>query len=113
MVQQLVRAPTFSGCRFWSRTDPFFDFRGYGRDFATIGEIRQVIAKYSRTGVPNIVNDTVYNELCVLSVRKWNEPLERMVDITLLNTKTLGSIHLRTRLNWRMNLTRSAGFYLL
>lgn len=63
--------------------NPFAKYLNAGQKFATISEIRGVIAKYSRTGVPNIVNDQVHNELCMLSVTSWEMPLEMMIDITL------------------------------
>lgn len=64
-------------------SDPFVEFRELGKSFASIGEIQEMIAQYSRTGVPNIVNDMVYDKLCMMSVCQWNLPLERMVDHTM------------------------------
>jgi hypothetical protein len=64
-------------------SNPFAEFQSAGKNFASIGEIRGTIARYSRTGLPSIVNDQVYNELCTLSVVCWENPLERVIDITL------------------------------
>jgi hypothetical protein len=63
--------------------NPFVKYLDCGRNFASIGEIRRLISKHSRTGIPGIVNEQVHMELCMQSVTPWEGPLEVLLDLTL------------------------------
>jgi hypothetical protein len=63
--------------------NPFAKYLDCGKNFASIGDIRRLISKHSRTGIPGIVNEQVHMELCMQSVMPWEGPLEVILDLTL------------------------------
>jgi hypothetical protein len=69
--------------------NPFAKYRDYGKNFASIGAIRREIARYSRTGIPGIVNEQVHMEYCMQSVTPWEGPLEVLLDLTLSKLRDL------------------------
>jgi hypothetical protein len=79
----VTRTPTSRKPVLDEEPNPFARHVDAGKNFATIGDIRDRITKHSRTGVPGIVNDRVHSEMCMQSVTPWEQPLEQMVDITL------------------------------
>jgi hypothetical protein len=63
---------------------PFGGLANRGKGFIKLREIRQYIKLYTRTGIPGLVNDKAYNELCLQSVTVWDEVLEIFMDETFV-----------------------------
>ncbi|KAL2759344.1 hypothetical protein ACRALDRAFT_1079495 [Sodiomyces alcalophilus JCM 7366] len=61
---------------------PFEEYSGYGSKFRTIRRIRQDIQAKTKAGMPNLVPDEVYEDLCKEAVKHWDEPLRKLVDTT-------------------------------
>ncbi|OLN87080.1 Interferon-induced GTP-binding protein Mx [Colletotrichum chlorophyti] len=52
----------------------FRRYLAYGAKFRTLAQIRQDIRAKTKAGMPNIVPDEVYEDLCKEAVKAWNEP---------------------------------------
>jgi hypothetical protein len=50
---------------------------------ATIGEIRQTLAKYTKPGAPGHIDFRAKDELCMRSVKVWKGPIQKYVDKVL------------------------------
>ncbi|ROT43756.1 dynamin family protein [Sodiomyces alkalinus F11] len=66
---------------------PFEAYSKHGSRFRTIRQIRQDIQAKTKAGMPNLVPDEVYEDLCKQAVRHWNGPLQTLIETTrqLLN----------------------------
>lgn len=62
---------------------PFTSFQGLGRGFRTIGQIRKDIRRKTKVGMPGVVSDEVYNDLCREAVGTWLKPVNVFLDATM------------------------------
>ncbi|OBT74754.1 hypothetical protein VF21_06631 [Pseudogymnoascus sp. 05NY08] len=62
--------------------NPFIEFRN-NKLMATIGKIRETLAKYSKPGSLGHVDFRVKDELCMRAVRVWELPMELYIDRVL------------------------------
>ncbi|KAM0331320.1 hypothetical protein ACHAQA_002990, partial [Verticillium albo-atrum] len=73
---------------------PFERFRSLGSGFRSIGKIREDIQAKTKAGMPNVVPSEVYDDLCRLAVKHWDQPmvvfletvmghLQKIVDLAL------------------------------
>lgn len=74
---------------------PFDEFLGAGRSFMTIAEVREIISKHKRPGLPDHINDSAKEEICLLAVDPWNKPLKTFADHTFksLREAIIGVLH--------------------
>jgi len=56
--------------------EPFMKYRTMGRGFRTLRQIYEDIRAQTKAGMPNVVSQEVYDDLCVLSVKPWDEPMK-------------------------------------
>ncbi|KAM0275855.1 hypothetical protein ACHAQH_007327 [Verticillium albo-atrum] len=54
---------------------PFDKFKSLGSGFRSIGKIRNDIQAKTKAGMPNVVPSEVYDDLCRLAVKHWNQPM--------------------------------------
>lgn len=64
------------------RQTVFDPYLGLGKSFMTIGEVRTIIAKHKRPGLPDHVDDAAKGDICLTSVNPWNLPLEALANQT-------------------------------
>lgn len=62
--------------------NPFAVFQSK-RLVATIGEIRLTLAKYTKPGAPGHIDFRAKDELCMQSVKVWEGPIQKYVDLVL------------------------------
>ena len=77
------------------RKTAFDEFLDVGSNFSSIGKVRQIISKHKRPGHPDSVADAAREEICLMSVRKWNGPVERLGDCAfeILRTATMAALN--------------------
>ena len=77
------------------RKTAFDEFLDAGSNFSSIGRVRQIISKHKRPGHPDNVADAAREEICLMSVRKWNGPVERLGDCAfeILRTATMAALN--------------------
>lgn len=54
---------------------PFHQYANYGKGFRTLRQINDDIRAKTKAGMPSIVPDEVYEDLCKQAVRAWNQPM--------------------------------------
>jgi hypothetical protein len=76
------------------RSTPFDAYLNAGKRFMTIAEVRRVISKHRRPGHPDNVSDAAREEICLLSIQSWNQPLKKLADTTfhMLQTAIMGAM---------------------
>jgi hypothetical protein len=65
-----------------ARKTVFDRYLEVGRNFASLDEIRKVINEHEKPGIPDHIDDSAKEELCLLSVTPWNRPLDTLSDHT-------------------------------
>jgi hypothetical protein len=61
---------------------PFEKHARLGKGFIDLAGIRSFITNHTRAGIPSLVNHKAYDELCMLAVYPWKQPLEVFIDQT-------------------------------
>ncbi|TDZ39060.1 Interferon-induced GTP-binding protein Mx3 [Colletotrichum spinosum] len=62
---------------------PFHQYANYGASFRTLRQISDDIKAKTKAGMPSIVPDEVYEELCKQSVKAWNQPVATFLRETM------------------------------
>lgn len=61
----------------------FQQYANYGASFRTLAQIRDDIRAKTKAGMPSIVPDEVYEDLCKQAVRAWNQPMGTFLQETM------------------------------
>ncbi|KAF4444797.1 hypothetical protein F53441_11055 [Fusarium austroafricanum] len=66
---------------------PFTPFSAVGRGFRTLRQVRDEIKSKTRAGVPDIITEEVYNDMCREAIEPWSGPMKAFLDhvMDLLN----------------------------
>ncbi|KAF5025771.1 hypothetical protein F66182_2104 [Fusarium sp. NRRL 66182] len=66
---------------------PFAQFAGVGRGFRTLRQVRDDIKAKTRAGVPDIITEEVYNDMCTEAIKPWDGPMRAFLNqvMNLLN----------------------------
>ncbi|KAM0563773.1 hypothetical protein ACHAPJ_001506 [Fusarium lateritium] len=66
---------------------PFTPFSGVGRGFRTLRQVRDEIKAKTRAGVPDIITEEVYNDMCREAIEPWAGPMKAFLNqvMNLLN----------------------------
>ncbi|EGU74808.1 hypothetical protein FOQG_04240 [Fusarium oxysporum f. sp. raphani 54005] len=59
---------------------PFTPFSGVGRGFRTLRQVRDEIKSKTRAGVPDIITEEVYNDMCREAIEPWSGPMKAFLD---------------------------------
>jgi len=80
----------------------------------TIGDIRQTLVKYSKPGAPGHVDFRAKDELCMTSVKVWEHPVEKYLDmvVAMVRDHSLGILD-QVLCKWRQTQLYKQGFELL
>jgi hypothetical protein len=80
----------------------------------TIGDIRQTLVKYSKPGAPGHVDFRAKDELCMNSVKVWEHPVEKYLDmvVEMVRDHSLGILD-QVLCKWRQTQLYKQGFELL
>ncbi|KAK1468329.1 dynamin family protein [Colletotrichum melonis] len=62
---------------------PFQRYANHGAGFRTLAQIREDIKAKTKAGMPSIVPDEVYEDLCKQAVKAWNQPMETFLQETM------------------------------
>ncbi|OHE97501.1 dynamin family protein [Colletotrichum orchidophilum] len=62
---------------------PFQRYANSGAGFRTLAQIREDIRAKTKAGMPSIVPDEVYEDLCKQAVKAWNQPMETFLQETM------------------------------
>lgn len=60
--------------------EPFAAFSGVGRGFRTLRQVRDEIKAKTRAGMPDIITEEVYNDLCREAIKPWDGPMKAFLD---------------------------------
>ncbi|KAH7161622.1 P-loop containing nucleoside triphosphate hydrolase protein [Dactylonectria macrodidyma] len=60
--------------------EPFTQFSRVGRGFRTLRQVRDEIKAKTRAGMPDIITDEVYNDLCREAIKPWDGPMKAFLD---------------------------------
>ncbi|RMJ16259.1 hypothetical protein CDV36_004089 [Fusarium kuroshium] len=100
--------PRFSpaaGPRRTAFPPPFTPFSGVGRGFRTLRQVRDEIKAKTRAGVPDIITEEVYNDMCREAIQPWDGPMKAFLNevMNLLSTMLESALELSfARLNKRL-----------
>lgn len=64
------------------RKTAFDEFLNAGKGFMDIAEIHTIIAKHTRPGLPDHIDDAAKEDVCLLAVNPWSGPLDRIAKQT-------------------------------
>lgn len=59
---------------------PFTPFSTVGRGFRTLRQVRDEIKSKTRAGVPDIITEEVYNDMCRESIEPWAGPMKAFLN---------------------------------
>ncbi|KAI5459388.1 P-loop containing nucleoside triphosphate hydrolase protein [Mariannaea sp. PMI_226] len=59
---------------------PFTQFSNIGRGFGTLRQVRDEIRSKTRAGMPDIITEEVYNDLCKRAMAPWDGPMVAFLD---------------------------------
>lgn len=62
---------------------PFQQYANYGASFRTLRQISDDIRAKTKAGMPSIVPDEVYEDLCKQAVKAWNQPMATFLQETM------------------------------
>ncbi|KAF6816669.1 dynamin family protein [Colletotrichum sojae] len=62
---------------------PFRQYATYGKGFRTLRQINDDIRAKTKAGMPSIVPDEVYEDLCKQAVKAWNQPMGTFLQETM------------------------------
>ncbi|XEV05642.1 hypothetical protein FSHL1_010929 [Fusarium sambucinum] len=67
---------------------PFTPFSNVGRGFRTLRQVRDEIKAKTRAGVPDIITEEVYNDMCREAIEPWSGPMKAFLEhvMSLLHT---------------------------
>ncbi|KAL0943013.1 dynamin family protein [Colletotrichum truncatum] len=68
---------------------PFQQYANYGAGFRTLRQISDNIKSKTKAGMPNIVPDEVYEDLCKQSVKAWNQPMGTFLQETMTRLQNI------------------------
>lgn len=60
--------------------DPFAQFTSVGSKFRTIQQVREDINRKSRVGLPGIITEEVYIDMCREATQPWDGPMKAFLD---------------------------------
>ncbi|KAF7561682.1 hypothetical protein G7046_g2469 [Stylonectria norvegica] len=60
--------------------EPFQRFSDVGRSFRTLRQVRDEIQAKTRAGMPDIITEEVYNDLCKEAINPWSGPMKAFLD---------------------------------
>ncbi|KAF7544453.1 hypothetical protein G7Z17_g9938 [Cylindrodendrum hubeiense] len=60
--------------------EPFAQFSRVGRGFRTLRQVRDEIKAKTRAGMPDIITEEVYNDLCREAIKPWDGPMKAFLD---------------------------------
>lgn len=60
--------------------EPFTRFSDVGRGFRTLRQVREEIKAKTRAGMPDLIPDEVYKDLCREAVQPWDGPMKVFLD---------------------------------
>ncbi|XP_044716065.1 dynamin family domain-containing protein [Hirsutella rhossiliensis] len=63
--------------------EPFTEFRGIGRGFRTLRQVREEMQAKTKAGMPDRISDDVYVDLVKEAVQPWNRPTEAFIKQTM------------------------------
>ncbi|KAM5371330.1 hypothetical protein ACJZ2D_008028 [Fusarium nematophilum] len=59
---------------------PFTPFTGVGRGFRTLRQVRDEIKAKTRAGIPDIITEEVYNDMCREAIQPWEGPMKAFLN---------------------------------
>ncbi|ESU11295.1 hypothetical protein FGSG_05351 [Fusarium graminearum PH-1] len=59
---------------------PFTPFSNVGRGFRTLRQVRDEIKAKTRAGVPDIITEEVYNDMCREAIEPWSGPMKAFLE---------------------------------
>ncbi|KAF5670211.1 hypothetical protein FHETE_4583 [Fusarium heterosporum] len=59
---------------------PFTPFSTVGRGFRTLRQVRDEIKSKTRAGVPDIITEEVYDDMCREAMKPWSGPMKAFLD---------------------------------
>ncbi|KAF4507355.1 hypothetical protein G6O67_005999 [Ophiocordyceps sinensis] len=68
--------------------EPFSEFRGIGRGFRTLRQVREEMQAKTKAGMPDRISDEVYVDLVKEAVQPWNRPTEAFIKQTMKDLHT-------------------------